>query len=851
MSTKRTDRGVGDRVRLLMKPGLVSLLVGVGIFSLHLHLVEPEFQQLLPVTVYNLRTEMSFEGQDDDFFVSTFLPENSERQHILEKQLESGSLAVNQSTSESGTRIRWASSSALERIAVSYTATLALKGIRYEIDPEIAVPFSTVSGLEHALAETPAVQFNHPEIVEAWNKIKPEEKSSLLDVLRVIYDFTANEIEGAEFKGYTDALTALRLRQASCNGKGRLFAALARLNRIPARLVGGVVLNQGSKKTSHQWLEVFIEGKWVPFDPTNKYFAEIPSHYLTLYRGDEALFSHTRNINFDYSFDIDVKRSVGQQTDTSIGKVESSSWLGLIFDKLKLDSELSGTFLLFPLAALVVSLCRNVVGLNSFGIFLPMLIGAACRYTGLWVGITGFLLIIGFASAVRRSMESVKLLQIPRLSALITIITVFIILLIWVGYERVDTTVTALVLFPVIILSFTAERMNNVIEETSLKEGIELMLSTLLIVYLCFLTFSSKLLHGIFLTYPELLLVVLAFQLLIGGWSGFRVSEFFRFRKLIGVVENQSLSAAKSLGSVALGVNNKVLGINARNIELVDRLNSTEDVTTANDKLLTKTVLTNNSIPVPRTLAIVHDFWDLQAISRQLPHWYSFVVKPCMGARGNGILVVQGRDGEDYLLADGSKLSKKQLLDHLREIVAGVYTTHGERDLALVETLIQPTPFYQQFTSQGLSDIRVILVKGEVLAAMLRIPTKESSGRANLHQGAIGVPINLDTGITGEGYLEGEMVLHHPDSGEKFAGHHVPNWDRILEIGTEAQAEIPLGYIGVDIADDVTQGPLVIEVNARPGLEIQNVHGYGFKNLVDRLLQNVVLDGGEMTESAT
>ncbi|MEL7219627.1 MAG: transglutaminase family protein, partial [Pseudomonadota bacterium] len=97
-------------------------------------------------------------------------------------------------------------------------------------------------------------------------------------------------------------MTALRLGRASCNGKGRLFVALARTNGIPARLVGGVILNEGSKKTSHQWLEVLIEGRWVPFDPTNGHFATLPENYLRLYTGDHALFRHTRNINFDYLF---------------------------------------------------------------------------------------------------------------------------------------------------------------------------------------------------------------------------------------------------------------------------------------------------------------------------------------------------------------------------------------------------------------------------------------------------------------------------------------------------------------------------------------------------------------------
>ncbi|MDH5737495.1 MAG: hypothetical protein OEZ23_04260, partial [Gammaproteobacteria bacterium] len=250
---------------------------------------------------------------------------------------------------------------------------------------------------------------------------------------------------------------------------------------------------------------------------------------------------------------------------------------------------------------------------------------------------------------------------------------------------------------------------------------------------------------------------------------------------------------------------------------------------------LTKSLLAAAGVPVPRTLAVVHDFWDLQSIPRQLPHWYSFVLKPAMGSQGKGILVVHGRDGDDYLLAGGGRVSQVNLLKHIRDIIAGVYSNQGERDFALIESVLLPTPFYQQFYAPGLSDIRVILVQGQVMAAMLRVPTSHSNGKANLHQGAVGVPIDILSGKTGDGYLQGKKLAQHPDTGASFKGEQIPNWQRILEVARAAQQEIPLGYTGIDIADDVTQGPVVVEINARPGLEIQNVHGYGFADLVNTL----------------
>ena len=803
-----------------LRPELIPLLLGVGILAADIHWGGFEIKDLLPVTLSNVYLEMSFEGQGDDFSVSTFLPETDERQNVLERRLLSGKLALTEQKSNAGAKARWASYSGTQRLSVGYDFEIASRGIRYEIDPDIRMPNAKPRGYDEHLQETPAIQVTHPEVLALWQEIKPRSDESVLGNLKSMYNYVTYDIEGAEFKGYTDALTALRLGQASCNGKSRLFVALARMNNLPARLIGGLIMNQGSKKTSHQWLEILIQERWVPFDPTNGYFAEIPSHYLTLYKGDEALFSHTRNINFDYLFDINLTRTPAPQVDAIVSRTEPASWLTALFLKLELDLEIVGTFLLLPVAALVVTVCRNVVGLNSFGVFLPMLIGAACRHTGLIVGLTGFILIVGVASVIRRATENLKLLQIPRLSALITIVTALIIFFIWLANDQLRLGVTALVLFPVIILSFTAERMSNVMENTTPADGLKLILSTFLIIFLCYLVLSSKLLEAILFSFPEILLIVLAVQVSIGRWSGLRVSEFIRFKRLAG-------------GCKAKG---QVLGINERNRRLVDSLNSPQDMLTANDKVLTKTILSSKGIPVPKTLSIVEGYWDLQQIERQLDHWYNFVVKPGMGSQGKGILVVHGRDADDFLLASGERLKKDHMLHHLEEILAGVYSMSPDRDVALIETLILPTAFYQKFSTKGLADIRVILVEGKVLAAMLRIPTNGSEGKANLHQGAIGVAVDIDTGVTGQGYLNGDLVTHHPDGGEVFASQVVPNWSRIVEIATLAQQAIPLGYIGVDIVDDGTQGPMVIEVNARAGLEIQNVHGFGFKELVERLL---------------
>lgn len=805
-------------------------LVGTSLLLLGLHLwvAPPDQRELLPATVFDFSLSMSFENPDSEANIRTFLPANDERQFVMDEKVLAPNLVFVDEETSAGRVGRWTAGASTQRREIRYEARLSVDGVSFEIPADLPLPLEDTPGFSEELAETAAVQVNNPEIRQLWSDIHPG-KATVLATLRAIHDFTTHEIEGAEFKGYTDALTALRLRQASCNGKSRLFVALARLNKLPARLVGGIILNSGSKKTSHQWVEVMIKGQWVPFDPLNDHFASIPSHYLGLYRGDEALFTHTSNINFDYMFTISTARTIGFETVSPVSGRKPTAWLPQLFDEIGLDPGLMGALLLFPVTALLISIVRNIVGISTFGVFLPMLVGAACRFTGLAVGLLGFFAIVVLTGLLRTPLRRLNLMQIPRISALVTIVTVLVTGIALLTYHHVGSQATMLVLFPVIIMSFTAERITSAMEHEPLAEIAKDLVSTTAMIILCFLLFSSMLLESLVLVFPELLLAVLGLQVAVGRWTGIRVTEFIRFRRLMSAV-------ALGQDQPAQG-NGKVLGMNARNRTLVQTLNTPELIATANDKILTKTLLAGARVTVARTLAIVQDYWDLQATERQLPYWFSFVIKPARGAKGQGIMVIHGRDGSDYITAGGEHLSGADLVSHMRSIIAGEFSMTGDRDEVLIESLIHPTDFYRELAPEGLCDIRVILVNGEALAAMLRVPTRESQGKANLHRGAIGVPIDIDTGVTGPGYQRGKRFDFHPENGIEFAGRQVPNWQRVMELSFASQRAIPLGFMGVDLSEDASDGPLVLEVNARPGLEIQNVQGKGVADLAARLAE--------------
>ena len=140
---------------------------------------------------------------------------------------------------------------------------------------------------------------------------------------------------------------------------------------------------------------------------------------------------------------------------------------------------------------------------------------------------------------------------------------------------------------------------------------------------------------------------------------------------------------------------------------------------------------------------------------------------------------------------------------------------------------MKPAGLLTAISYQGAPDIRIVLLHGYPVMAMLRAATKESDGRANLHQGALGIGIDLASGCTIRAVHHGKVTDMHPDLKVPLLGIQLLEWERILDIAVTCQEMTGLGYLGVDLMIDEDLGPLMIEVNARPGLAIQMANGVG------------------------
>jgi alpha-L-glutamate ligase-like protein len=273
-----------------------------------------------------------------------------------------------------------------------------------------------------------------------------------------------------------------------------------------------------------------------------------------------------------------------------------------------------------------------------------------------------------------------------------------------------------------------------------------------------------------------------------------------------------------------------ILGMNQRNVGFIGKHNPRKNFRLVDDKLQTKEAAIANDIPVPQLYGVIEYQHQIAGATRRLDEHQAFVIKPVQGSGGKGILVIVGRDGPLFRKSSGVLIDAAEVRRHLSNILAGLYSLGGRNDKAMVEALISFDPYLEKYSYEGVPDIRVIAYKGVPVMAMMRCATHDSDGKANLHQGAVGVGIDIASGRAVRAVQHGHLVTEHPDTRASFDELQIPHWPQILELASRCVAMTGLGYLGVDIVLDKFKGPMLLELNARPGLAIQVANLAGLRH---------------------
>ena len=375
-----------------------------------------------------------------------------------------------------------------------------------------------------------AIQVSSPVIGQTLEKLSGD-RATKIEVVERIFEYCLVSLGVGGDDAPRDAAGAIQQAVAGPLGRARAMTALCRACKVPARLVTGFEIKRDVNTRPIVWVEVLANGDWEPYDPENGFSRELPHHFLPVRRGGTQI--------------VRAKGGTGLRVTNAIvrlppppGVVGSENpRLADIVDltRLPLDiHEVLSLVLLLPFGALVTSVFRTVIGFRTFGTFTPTLLALSFVYADWRTGLVVLAAVLILGLTTRVLLDRLKLLMVPRLSVLLTLVAFCVVF----GVSLLDylslTPSPQAVLLPMVILTMAIERFYVTAEEDSLRYATQLLGGTLLVAFCCYLVLNWKQIGRMILVYPEIHFFTVAALVLLGRYTGYRLTELWRFRHLAG-----------------------------------------------------------------------------------------------------------------------------------------------------------------------------------------------------------------------------------------------------------------------------------------------------------------------------
>lgn len=509
------------------------LLVGFGVFFYRAYMLEFPVLPNQSVKSWHVEAKLSFEGTGEDVNIRMFLPRGARHYTIVDESFISHGFNFQTEIDERNNRkAQWIKKEPRSKEVLFY------RGILYETRPaseppperpqRVRVPRFGSKAFEEKAISDPSYFLLRDVLGDIQAKIEePDQEQMALAVFRM-----AAQPKQKMTRKFQDQVEGLNTIEST------LVFILNHLG-LPARVMNGVVLTDRARNIQPQrWIEIFHDNQWKFYDVETDELRR-PNDRIAWWVGQERLYEVENGRNPVLS--LAVKQHVENALTETIwrGDPTREAVYKISVFSLPVDIQvLFGILFLVPVGAVVVSFLRQMIGIHTFGTFMPVLVALAFRETQLFWGIILFTVIVGMGLTFRAYLDRLRLLMIPRLGAILTLVVITIYLLSLVAFHSGFYIGLSISMFPLVILAMLIERMAMSWEEFGMRSAMQSALGSLFTATIAYMIITSPIISHMIITFPELLLVTLAVHMLIGRYNGYKLTEYYRFR-MIGRAKGQ------------------------------------------------------------------------------------------------------------------------------------------------------------------------------------------------------------------------------------------------------------------------------------------------------------------------